>query len=155
MLCWMSWATERDNDRCRPEMNVQPVAAIRSYHAHIYFEGAEQRRTAEILRQAIAQRFTLRIGRWHDRPVGPHTRPMYQLAFVPAELPRLVPWLMINRSGLAVLIHPNTGRPRADHLTHALWLGEILAIDATPLPEDEGDADALEMTPNTNPTIEP
>lgn len=133
----------------------QPIDTIRSYHAHIYFEGAEQRRIAEILREEIAERFTVRIGRWHDRRVGPHTRPMYQLAFLPTEFPRLVPWLMINRRGLAILIHPNTGRPKSDHLTHAIWLGEILDIDAGPLPDDEKDADPLELDPNTRPTVKP
>jgi DOPA 4,5-dioxygenase len=133
----------------------QPIDTIRSYHAHIYFDGAEQRRIAETLRAEIAERFTVRIGRWHDRPVGPHTRPMYQLAFLAPEFPLLVPWLMINRRGLAVLIHPNTGRPKSDHLTHALWLGEILEIDARPLPEDEAEADALETEPNTRPIVKP
>jgi DOPA 4,5-dioxygenase len=136
-------------------MTAQPIDTIRSYHAHIYFAGAEQRRAAETLREEIAQRFTVRIGRWHDRLVGPHMRPMYQLAFLPEEFPLLVPWLMINRRGLAVLIHPNTGRPKSDHLTHALWLGEILDINAAPLPDDEKDADGLEMTPNTKPTLPP
>src|SRR5215510_13326281 len=97
-------------------MTAQPLDTIRSYHAHIYFEGPEQRRVAEILREEIAARFSVRLGRWHDRLVGPHTRPMYQVAFSPEEFPRFVPWLMINRRGLAVLIHPNTGRPRSDHL---------------------------------------
>ena len=136
-------------------MTVQPIDTIRSYHAHIYFDGAEQRRVAETLREEIAQRFTVRIGRWHDRLVGPHTRPMFQIAFLPAEFPRLVPWLMINRRGLAILIHPNTGRPKSDHLTHAIWLGEILDINAEPLPADEEDADELELAPNTDPTMTP
>ena len=44
---------------------------------------------------------------------------------------------MMNRRGLAVLIHPNTGRSKSDHLTHALWLGEILEIDAASLSDEE------------------
>jgi aromatic ring-cleaving dioxygenase len=136
-------------------MTARAIDTIRSYHAHIYFDGAEQRGIAEILRAEIAERFTVRIGRWHDRPVGPHTQPMYQLAFLPEEFPRLVPWLMINRRGLAVLIHPNTGRPKSDHLTHALWLGEILEINAAPLPDDETGEDVLETEPNTQPTTKP
>jgi DOPA 4,5-dioxygenase len=136
-------------------MTVRPVETIRSYHAHIYFDGAEQRRVAETLRAEIAERFTVRIGRWHDRPVGPHTRPMYQLAFLPQVFPLLVPWLMINRRDLAVLIHPNTGRPKADHLAHAIWLGEILDINAATLPEDESGAEPLETAPNTQPTVKP
>ena len=136
-------------------MTARPIDTIQSYHAHIYFDGAEQRRIAEILREEIAARFAVRIGRWHDRLVGPHTRPMYQLAFLPEEFPRLVPWLMINRRGLAVLIHPNTGRPKADHLMQALWLGEILDVAGETLPEDETGEDPLETEPNTQPTLQP
>lgn len=134
-------------------MTIQPLASIESYHAHIYFDGPEQRHAAELLREDIGQRFSVLLGRWHDRLVGPHTRPMYQVAFAVAEFPRFVPWLMINRRGLAVLIHPDTGQPRSDHLTHAMWLGEILALNAEPLSEQA--EPVSEITPNTQPTIAP
>jgi DOPA 4,5-dioxygenase len=134
-------------------MTVQPLDTIQSYHAHIYFDGPEQRRLAEALRAEIADRFSVLLGRWHDRLVGPHTRPMYQVAFAPVEFARFVPWLMLNRRGLAVLIHPNTGQPKADHLLHAIWLGEILDIDARPL-SDRDDPEP-EIVPNTQPTAKP
>ncbi len=135
-------------------MTAQPLDTIQSYHAHVYFDGPEQRGAAEILREEIAERFSVLLGRWHDRLVGPHTRPMYQVAFAPAEFARLVPWLMLNRRGLAVLIHPNTGHSLRDHLTHALWLGEILDINAAPLSEDRTDPEP-ELIPNTHPTVTP
>lgn len=135
-------------------MTIATIATIRSYHAHIYFDGPEQRRLAEILREEIADRFSVRLGRWHDRLVGPHTRPMYQVSFAPDLFARFVPWLMINRRGLAVLVHPNSGRPKADHLEHALWLGEILPIAPEPLPEQD-DADEPEIIVNTTPRIQP
>lgn len=135
-------------------MTVQPLDTIRSYHAHIYFDGPEQREAAAALREEIAQRFSVVLGRWHDRLVGPHTRPMYQVAFAPAEFPRLVPWLMLNRRGLAVLIHPETSQPRADHLVHAMWLGEILDINAAPLPEHETKSEPA-LVPNTQPMVSP
>jgi len=138
----------------RSAMTVQPLDTIRSYHAHIYFDGPEQRAAAESLREEIGQRFSVLLGRWHDRRVGPHTRPMYQVAFAPAEFSRLVPWLMLNRRGLAVLIHPDTGRPKRDHLAHALWLGEILEVDAAPLPEQAVEA-GPDLLPNTQPTVTP
>lgn len=134
-------------------MTTQPLNIIKSYHAHIYFDGPEQRRIAEVLREEIADRFSVVIGSWHDRPVGPHARAMYQVAFAPPEFARFVPWLMLNRRGLAVLVHPNAGHPKADHLFHALWLGEVLDINAGPLPDD-GEPDAV-MVPNTRPTVKP
>jgi DOPA 4,5-dioxygenase len=135
-------------------MSIQALDSIRSYHAHVYFDGPEQRRCAELLREEIGDRFRVRLGRWHDRLVGPHTRPMYQVSFAPDAFARLVPWLMLNRRGLVVLIHPNTGRPKADHLLHALWLGEVLALDAATLPEqDDSPEPAIEF--NTEPSTAP
>src|SRR2546426_966665 len=77
------------------------------YHAHIYYNAAT-RPVAERLREAIGNRFEAELGRWHDAPVGPHPAPMYQVAFPAGEFPRLVPWLMLNRGGLKVLVHPQT-----------------------------------------------
>ena len=136
-------------------MAVQPLDAIRSYHAHIYFEGPEQRGIAEILREEIAQRFSVLIGRWHERPIGPHTRPMYQVAFSTSEFPRFVPWLMINQRGLAVLIHPNTGRSRRDHLSDSMWFGEKLGINAETLQVEYRTKPEPEIAPNTHPTAKP
>ena len=134
---------------------TQPIDAIQNYHAHIYFDdGPEQRAAAEILRQEIGERFSVLLGRWHDRPVGPHMRSMYQVAFQTGEFVRFVPWLMLNRRGLAVLLHPNTGRPRSDHLNHAMWLGENLGVNAEPLPEHETEPEP-EIIPNTHPTVKP
>ena len=101
---------------------------IVGYHAHIYFKDAQERVAAETLRAQIGERFTVQLGRWHDRLVGPHARPMYQVAFEVETFATFVPWLMLNRAGLAILIHPDTRQPRRDHLVHALWLGEVLPI---------------------------
>ncbi len=103
-------------------------AAIHDWHAHVYYEPAT-RAAAETVRAGLAEAFPqARLGRWHDAPIGPHTRGMYQVAFPPALLPTLLPWLMLNRHGLAVLVHPETGQELADHTRHAAWLGEILPI---------------------------
>src|SRR5438067_80133 len=99
---------------------------IRGYHAHIYYN-PETRQVAERLREAIGNRFSVELGRWRDEPVGPHPVSMYQAAFSVAEFPRLVPWLMLNRAGLDILVHPQTDDAYHDHTIHALWLG-------TPLP---------------------
>jgi DOPA 4,5-dioxygenase len=98
-------------------------AKIEDYHAHIYYD-ARTREVAAQLREAIERSFTVEMGRWRDEPVGPHPQPMYQVKFATAEFSRIVPWLMLNRRGLDILVHPNTGDAYEDHATHALWLGE-------------------------------
>ena len=132
------------------------LAEITSYHAHIYFDAAERPR-AEKLRALIAERFLARIGSWHEKPIGPHTKAMYQVAFGVEEFPRFVPWLMLNRDGLSVLVHPNTLWPKDDHLVHALWLGESLPINDSMLPvEVPSRAQVEELPPpNTAPTVTP
>lgn len=102
-------------------------AEIENYHAHIYYDAAS-RDIAANLREAIERSFQVEMGRWHDNPVGPHPQGMYQVKFEPAEFPRLVPWLMLNRAGLTVLVHPNTGDAYADHAINALWLGSKLRL---------------------------
>jgi DOPA 4,5-dioxygenase len=100
---------------------------VRGFHAHIYYD-AETRPVAEALREVIAAQFAVELGRWHDQPVGPHPVSMYQVAFAAEEFGRLVPWLMLNRNGLDVLVHPQTGNAYADHTEHAGWLGAKLPL---------------------------
>lgn len=102
---------------------------ITGWHAHVYYDPAT-RMVAGSLRDAIAERFPGAVlGRWHDTPVGPHPASMYQVAFAPELLPGLLPFLALHRAGLTLLVHPETGRPRADHTAHALWMGMILPLN--------------------------
>src|SRR5262249_49077926 len=101
--------------------------AIEGFHAHIYYTPAT-RAVAERVRQALAAQFSVTLGRWHDAPIGPHPQAMYQAAFAPEEFARLVPWLMLHREGLSVLVQPETGDDYQDHATHSLWLGEPLPL---------------------------
>jgi aromatic ring-cleaving dioxygenase len=100
---------------------------IEGFHAHVYYD-PETRAVAERLREAIGSGFTVQLGRWHDKQVGPHPASMYQVAFAVAEFPRLVPWLMLNRESLSILVHPLTGNDYDDHAHHALWLGPALPL---------------------------
>jgi aromatic ring-cleaving dioxygenase len=53
---------------------------------------------------------------------------MYQIAFPAGELASFLPWLMLNRDGLSILLHPETGDDYRDHSAHAAWLGTALAL---------------------------
>ena len=107
--------------------NFAEPGQIRGYHAHLYYDALTRASAAAIREQIAAQFPKARLGNWHDGPVGPHPVGMYQVAFPIGEFPRLVPWLMLNRGGLNVLVHPQTDDAYDDHTIHALWLG-------TPLP---------------------
>jgi aromatic ring-cleaving dioxygenase len=60
--------------------------------------------------------------------VGPHPQSMYQIAFASEMLEKFVPWLMLNRDGLTVLLHPETGDDYTDHSAHAAWFGAVLPL---------------------------
>jgi aromatic ring-cleaving dioxygenase len=109
-------------------MTADP-AVIDHYHAHVYYDPASTRDRAAQLRERVAERFPQAVlGRWHDELVGPHLKSMYQIAFPRELLASFLPWLMLNRDGLTILLHPGTGNPYADHTAHAAWLGSTLPL---------------------------
>ena len=110
----------------------QPVTSVSGYHAHVYYDAATKPVAAQ-LREAIEGRFKAQLGRWHDTPIGPHPRGSYQIAFAPELFGELVPWLALNRRGLTVFVHPETGDPIADHSAHVIWLGESEKLNLSAL----------------------
>jgi aromatic ring-cleaving dioxygenase len=103
--------------------------SIAEYHAHVYYDPKATRPRAERLRRRVAAKFPrARLGRWHDELVGPHPQSMYQIAFPRAMLAKFVPWLMLNRDGLTILLHPETGDDYRDHAVHAVWFGIALPL---------------------------
>jgi aromatic ring-cleaving dioxygenase len=131
----------------------RPIAEIASYHAHIYYDPATTRSTADQLRSWIGERFAVQLGRWHDARVGPHDRAMFQVAFAREIFATLVPWLMLNHGGLSILVHPNTTDPRRDHVVDPFWIGLPLRIHDEKLPSESEPEGAPQ--PNTTPHISP
>lgn len=101
---------------------------ITGFHAHVYFDTASRDAAARV-REGLGARFDVRLGRWHEQPIGPHPKAMYQVAFSPDQFSQVVPWLMLNHEGLDILIHPSTGDDVQDHTEHSLWLGEKLELN--------------------------
>ena len=110
-------------------MNL-PVSAIDSWHAHVYFDGAS-RDAAWALRERIETELAghIQMGRFHEKPVGPHPMWSYQLAFGAAQFADVAAWLTLNHGALDVFMHPNTGDALRDHRDCALWLGRSHVLD--------------------------
>jgi len=98
------------------------VTEIKGYHAHVYFNPAT-RGIAERLRDTVIERFAVKPGCFSDEPRGPHPISQFNIIFPTDEFPKIVPWLMLNREGLDVLIHPLTESSYDDHSKNALRMG--------------------------------
>lgn len=113
---------------------------IYGYHAHVYFD-AQSLPQARALCDAAAARFPLKMGRVHERPVGPHPDWSCQLAFKAALFTDVIPWLALNRGSLVVFIHPLTGQDLIDHRDRAMWMGAVRPLDLSVLPESSVECD--------------
>ena len=109
---------------------MSDAATIAEYHAHVYYDPQVTRHRAERLRARVAVEFPrVTLGRWHDELVGLHTQSMFQIAFPASLFASFLPWLMLNREGLSVLVHPRTDDDVRDHATHPMWMGDSLPLD--------------------------
>lgn len=108
------------------------VDGILDWHAHVYFDDAGFER-ARTLCEAARSRFELAMGRMHRQPVGPHPRGSCQLSFAPQAFAPVMAWLCLNRAGLTIFAHPNTGDALVDHRDRAIWLGPDEPLDLSVL----------------------
>lgn len=100
---------------------------ITGYHAHVYF-GADSVDRARALCEEVRDRFGAEMGRVHEKEVGPHPMWSCQLAFAAEDFDKIIPWLALNRGGLTVFTHPETGDDLADHRDHGIWMGSMPAL---------------------------
>ncbi|HEU0156559.1 MAG TPA: DOPA 4,5-dioxygenase family protein [Stellaceae bacterium] len=108
------------------------------YHAHIYYDPAKTRAAAEQVCAALGEKFRVEIDGFRDMPVGPHPVSNVLVVFRPEEFERVVPYLMLNRAGLDVLVHPLTTDAVADHSGYAIWLGNPVELKLHTLPHGRG-----------------
>jgi DOPA 4,5-dioxygenase len=107
-----------------------PEQAIRDFHAHIYYD-PEEVDLAKRLAAATQARFPVAVGHFHLRPVGPHPRGSVQLT-VPADtFGDVAQFLALNRGGLTIFAHAETGNDLADHTEHVIWFGPSEPLDLT------------------------
>ena len=113
------------------------IAKIHGFHAHVYFS-EETLDQARRLCETARDRFSITMGRVHKQPVGPHPCWSCQLAFPPEKFGDVIPWLALNREGLTIFVHTETGDDIKDHTKHAMWMGQILPLDLSKLARSEG-----------------
>jgi aromatic ring-cleaving dioxygenase len=103
------------------------MSANRGYHAHVYYD-AETKAKAVALRDKLIGQFKVEAGAFSDPPIGPHPISQFNVMFETPEFQNVVPWLMLNRDGLDVLVHPLTDSSYNDHTAYAMWLGAPVAL---------------------------
>jgi len=119
------------------EKTAQSVGNL-GYHAHIYYDRAKTRGAAERLCAAVGQKFAVEIEGFRDEPRGPHPISNVLVVFKPEEFERVVPYLMLHRDGLDVLVHPLTLDAVEDHSGYAIWLGNPVPLKLHTLPRGRG-----------------
>jgi aromatic ring-cleaving dioxygenase len=97
--------------------------AVHGYHAHVYYS-ADTKQVAERLAHRLNENFDVEIGAFSGERVGPHPIPQFQMIFKNEQFVDVVPWLMLNREGLDILLHPLTEDMVDDHTVYATWLGK-------------------------------
>ena len=103
-------------------IEMSKSAHIVNFHAHIYFRPEEENK-ARALAEAARDEFGVAVGRFHQRPVGPHPRGSCQLTVPIDVFGDLARWLVVSRGGLTIFAHANTGNDVADHTEHVIWFG--------------------------------
>jgi aromatic ring-cleaving dioxygenase len=106
------------------------MAAIRDFHAHIYYDPEEVGEAQALAREA-QQRFGVAVGHFHLRPVGPHPRGSCQLTVPTERFGDFARWAVLNRKGLTIFAHAETGEDLADHTEHVIWFGPSEPLDLT------------------------
>jgi len=117
------------------------------YHAHIYFDPEKTRGVAERVCATMAKKFAVELEELRDGPVGPHPIANALVIFKPDQFDEVVPWLMLNRDGLDVLVHPLTTDAVVDHTDFAIWLGNPVPLRLHTLPHGRGGRLPTGVTP--------
>jgi aromatic ring-cleaving dioxygenase len=104
------------------------MSEIKGYHAHVYYDAGTKEKATQ-LRAAILGKFKVEPGGFSDAPQGPHPVSQFNIIFETPEFETVVPWLMLNRDGLDILVHPLTDSSYNDHTALAMWLGSPVALN--------------------------
>ena len=100
----------------------------KGYHVHIYYDENTYDLASELCDE-VEQKFGVPVGHKHKQPVGPHPMWSCQISLTPETFNSVIPWLMLNRKGLTVFIHANTGDDLKDHTELTMWMGSMQPLN--------------------------
>ncbi|MFT6140487.1 MAG: DOPA 4,5-dioxygenase [Psychromonas sp.] len=106
----------------------RPINIHKYYHAHIYFDPQTLTFATSLCQQA-GELFDLKVGRIHQKAVGPHPMWSCQISFTDRDFDKFILWLDAQRNGLTIFVHGNTGDNLKDHTEYAYWLGESVELN--------------------------
>ncbi|TFH93418.1 DOPA 4,5-dioxygenase family protein [Vibrio ouci] len=103
-----------------------------NYHAHIYFDQATSG-VAKQLRQQVIEQFSLPVGNFNEKLVGPHLMWSFSITFASSDFDALIAWLEKHRQSFSVLVHALTDDDLKDHTNFAYWLGTPVELNLSGL----------------------
>jgi aromatic ring-cleaving dioxygenase len=104
------------------------MADVQGFHAHIYFDPDELSEAQALAERAHAL-FGLAVGRFHEKPIGPHPRGSCQLTVPLETFGAFANWAVVHRGGLTIFAHADTGEDLPDHSHNVIWFGPSEALD--------------------------
>lgn len=108
---------------------MQSTDIIKDWHVHVYFDAGSKADALAVRADIEAALPGLKLGRVHDKPVGPHPMGSYQVLVPNDRMAETAGWLSLNRRGLTVLLHPNTEDDLKDHRDYPIWFGTAPKIN--------------------------
>lgn len=112
---------------------------IKEYHFHTYyFQCNDESKEKALNLYNLIKDLTAFIAiphKFNEEPVGPHPIGSFE-TWVPQEsFAEAYSWFLLNRGDLSILIHPLTRDEIEDHTVRAVWMGDSLPLDGSPLSE--------------------
>jgi aromatic ring-cleaving dioxygenase len=98
-----------------------------NYHAHVYWKNNAEREIAISMRPSFLS-MGASLGAIHDRPIGPHPLPMYQIMYDTSIQTEVETLLRIQP--MSILLHEDIGIDHVkDHTDGARWINTSLDLD--------------------------
>jgi len=109
--------------KTKEDSSMRDIRDIKGFHFHVYYSNDSREKARELFNYFGSN------AHWYDKPIGPHTQPMFVVEETPSHMEDVYKFMILNRGDLSVLIHPITKNELEDHTTSVGWLGKPVPLD--------------------------